>query len=64
MNQTLKTKIETMKPFSTLGRFHGKAVIILSVSEFWNEAKVRFAHTDKKHPKGIHTISLNLLKEF
>jgi|TARA_B100001079_G_scaffold263694_1_gene267178 hypothetical protein len=64
MNQTLKTKIETMKPFATLGRFHGKAVIILSVSEFWNEAKVRFAHPDKKHPKGIHTISLNLLKEF
>ncbi|SVA57172.1 uncharacterized protein METZ01_LOCUS110026 [marine metagenome] len=64
MNQTLKTKIETMKPFATLGRYHGKAVIIISVSEYWGEALVRYAHPEAKHPKGRFQISLNLLKEF
>jgi hypothetical protein len=64
MNQTLKTKIETMKPFSTLGRYHGKAVIIISVSEYWGEALVRYAHPEAKHPKGRFQISLQLLKEF
>ena len=64
MNQTLKTKIETMKPFATLGRYHGKAVIIISVSEYWGEALVRYAHPEAKHPKGRFQISLQLLKEF
>ncbi|SVD02355.1 uncharacterized protein METZ01_LOCUS355209 [marine metagenome] len=64
MNQTLKTKIETMNPFATLGRYHGKAVIIISVSEYWGEALVRYAHPEAKHPKGRFQISLNLLKEF
>ena len=64
MNQTLKTKIETMKPFATLGRYHGKAVIIISVSEYWGEALVRYAHPEAKHPKNRFKISLQLLKEF
>jgi len=77
MNQTLKNKIETMKPFdlqayrlalgvgvATLGRYHGKAVIIISVNEYWGEALVRYAHPEAKHPKGRFQISLQLLKEF
>ena len=64
MNQTLKTKIETMKPFSTLGRYHGKAVIILSVNEYWGEALVRYAHPHASQPRGRFHVSLQLLKEF
>ena len=64
MNQTLKNKIETMKPFATLGRYHGKAVIIISVSEYWGEALVRYAHPETANPKGRFKISLQLLKEF
>ena len=64
MNQTLKTKIETMKPFSTLGRYHGKAVIIFSGNEYWSEALVRYAHPESNQPSGRFKISLNLLKEF
>ena len=78
MNQTLKNKIETMKPFdlqayrlalgvgvATLGRYHGKAVIIISVNEYWNEALIRYAHPEPPlFQKNRFKISLNLLKEF
>jgi hypothetical protein len=54
-----------MKPFATLGRYHGKAVIILSVNEYWGEALIRYAHPEPPlFQKNRFKISLNLLKEF
>ena len=49
---------------ATFARYHKKAVVILSLSEYWREALVRYVHPEAKQPKGAIKISLNLLKEF
>ncbi|SVB48363.1 uncharacterized protein METZ01_LOCUS201217 [marine metagenome] len=50
---------------ATLGRYHGKAVIILSINKYWGEALVRYVHPSLPlFPKNRFKISLNLLKEF
>jgi len=47
----------TMK--ETFGIYQGKAVVIIGISKYWNEALVRYAHSG---PHGTFKIGLPQLK--
>jgi len=49
---------------ATFARYHGKAVVLLSVSEYWGEARVRYVHPEGNQPSGSIRVSLSVLKEF
>ena len=40
------TKENDMKSVGNLGRYQGKAVFVLKVSEYWNEALVRYIYPE------------------
>ena len=42
------TKENDMKSVGNLGRYQGKAVFVLRVSEYWNEALVRYIYPEAK----------------
>ena len=52
----------------TLGSYHGKPVVVIDISEYWNEALVRYAHPESNNldqstiGQGSFKIGLPLLK--
>ena len=42
------TKENDMTSVGNLGRYQGKAVFVLRVSEYWNEALVRYIYPEAK----------------
>ena len=63
---TNNTKENTMN--ETLGSYHGKPVVVIDISEYWNEALVRYAHPESNNldqstiGQGSFKIGLPLLK--
>jgi len=65
------TKENDMKSVGNLGRYQGKAVFVLRVSEYWNEALVRYIYPEveevgvtKWRSERWFRIGLPQLKEF
>jgi hypothetical protein len=47
----------------TFGIYQGKAVVVIAISEYWNEALVRYAHSGPRRPHDSFKIGLPFLKE-
>ena len=47
----------------TLGRYHGKTVVVIDISEYWNEALIRYVQPVGKQQKNAFKIGLPFLKK-